>query len=277
MIFKRLPNLNSLLYPWAALIPIFVLMPIHFLITRNFDGTLFLLSFIAFFLFDSLGIQLGVHKQMSHRSFEVKPVIRRFLAFLSVLSGQGSPIVWVAIHMNSHHPHYDTAKDIHSPIHGRFYAFLSWIWRCDPSKIKFRGVTEYSRDPWLLFLHQNHAAILISYWLILSFFGLDFLVYLGLVPAFLSMTLTGFVNSNMHSSGFFNKLTFQSYQNYSGDKTYNSIWLGLLTMGLGLHNNHHKNPKSKYYDEQWYEFDPSRLVIPLIEKRGQSNGETADI
>ncbi len=211
---------------------------------------------------------------MAHRSFEASNGVRRLLAFLSVLSGQGSPLFWVAVHMGSHHPHADTEKDIHSPRLGRFYAFLGWYWKIDPALVNFAPARRYLSDRFLLFLHRNHPAVLLCFWLtLLAFYPVyQFkpLIYLGLLPAAVSVSLVGVVNSFMHRRGFLSRGLFLKYQNHQDGSTYNSVVLGILTMGLGLHNNHHQAPHEPFYDQRWYEIDLSRWIIPLISKRSKS-------
>jgi fatty-acid desaturase len=257
---------NRILYPWIVVLPAFFLLPVYFILT-GVHFPWILASLLAFFCFDNLGVQIGVHKLLCHRSFQTSVGIRRTLAVLSVFSGQGSPLVWVAVHTGNHHPHADSAKDLHSPIHGWFYAFIAWYWRCDTSLINFRYCREYLRDKGLVFVHRYHAWILLAYWVALLTAGIRPFIYLGLMPAAMSVTLAGFVNAGMHSRGGLLGKLFMKYQNYEGDSTFNSVWLGALTMGLGLHNNHHQSPSRLYYDLKWYEVDFSRWIIPLIKVR----------
>jgi stearoyl-CoA desaturase (delta-9 desaturase) len=188
------------------------------------------------------------------------------LVFLSALSGQGSPLFWAAVHMGSHHPSYDSEKDIHSPIHGKFHSFLSWYWKMDPKKVSFVTVREYFPDKTLMFIHKNHNIILMSYWLFLSLWGVDELVYFGLLPSALSMTLVGLVNSLLHSDGSLSRWLLLKYKTYDDPTTFNSVPLGMLTMGLGLHNNHHHNQSQAVYSEKWFEIDFSRWIIPIFAK-----------
>jgi stearoyl-CoA desaturase (delta-9 desaturase) len=68
--------------------------------------------------------------------------------------------------------------------------------------------------------------------------------------------VTWFVNSAAHRFG---------YQTYStGDKSTNCWWVGFLTWGEGWHNNHHAFPFSARHGMQWYEFDPTWLVIKVL-------------
>ena len=263
---RKKPDLNRILYPFLPL-ALCVLLPLVFVSRLEMSVSWIVSSFSAFVLFDNFGIQIGVHKLMSHRAFRASRLTTRILALLSIFSGQGSPLVWVAIHAGNHHKYYDGPRDIHSPIHGKFFAFIAWYWRCDTSKISFLPAKEYLKDPVLVFLHRHHLLILVSYWAVLLLPGINYLFYLGIVPAIMSISLAGFVNAFMHSDGAVSRVFFLKYKNFSGDTTYNSWWLGLLTMGLGLHNNHHQKPNSAVYSQRWFEIDLSRYVIPILKLR----------
>ncbi len=252
--------------PWFPVFPAFFIPPLYFF-AFGFDLQWLLGTLVAFFIVDNLGVQIGVHKLLSHRAFQTTVFVRRMLAFFSVLSGQGSPLFWVAVHMGSHHPHSDSEKDAHSPSRGFKHSFILWYWNLDLKKLSFLPAREYLSDKFLLFLHKNHTLVLMSYWILLGLISFDALVYLGLLPAALSISMVGLVNTYMHSNDKLSKILFLKYQNYPNDNTYNSVWLGMLTMGLSLHNNHHHDPHKKYYADRWFEIDPSRWVIPLLEKK----------
>ena len=89
---KKLKKLNNFLYPWVALVPLVLLIPILIFSGVDISWKWCAASVFAFFLFDNLGVQIGVHKLMAHQSFETSDFVKRFLAFLSTLSGHGSPI-----------------------------------------------------------------------------------------------------------------------------------------------------------------------------------------
>lgn len=256
-------DLNRMLYPWIAILPIVVIVPAFIVYHKPTVSQCFAVL-MAFFIYDNLGVQLGVHKLMAHRAFNARRWVTRVLAFLSILSGQGSPLVWVAIHVGNHHPNYESEKDLHSPRQGWWYAFLSWYWRVDTNKINFRPARGYFADRVLVILHRYHAVILAVYWLTLSLIGIETLVFVGLLPAALSILCAGLVNANLHAKPRSWEFLLRKYQNYPGDSTYNSVLLGFLTMGLGLHNNHHADPSAPFYDQRWFEVDLSRWLIPIL-------------
>jgi stearoyl-CoA desaturase (delta-9 desaturase) len=44
--------------------------------------------------------------------------------------------------------------------------------------------------------------------------------------------------------------------------------ISILTLGEGLHNNHHRFPRDAYISHAWYEIDINGLIIRGLEKLG---------
>ena len=49
------------------------------------------------------------------------------------------------------------------------------------------------------------------------------------------------------------------------DDSRNNLFLSLITMGEGWHNNHHFHPGSARQGFRWYEIDPSYYLLKLME------------
>ena len=49
------------------------------------------------------------------------------------------------------------------------------------------------------------------------------------------------------------------------DDSRNNWWVALLTFGEGWHNNHHAHPTSARHGLAWYEFDPSWIMLKILE------------
>jgi stearoyl-CoA desaturase (delta-9 desaturase) len=68
------------------------------------------------------------------------------------------------------------------------------------------------------------------------------------------------VNSLRH---FFGRRRFAT-----GDESRNLAWLAPLSLGEAWHNNHHAFPTSAEHGLRGWEFDPSALVIRMLERVG---------
>jgi stearoyl-CoA desaturase (delta-9 desaturase) len=60
-----------------------------------------------------------------------------------------------------------------------------------------------------------------------------------------------------------------SYQNYTGkDHSQNIPWLNWITLGHGLHNNHHGDGASAKFSKKWWEFDIGWMYIIILRWAG---------
>ena len=66
------------------------------------------------YLLTGVGVTVGYHRLLTHRSFATHPWVAYLLAVLGSMAVQGPVIDWVADH-RKHHAHTDTDGDPHSP------------------------------------------------------------------------------------------------------------------------------------------------------------------
>jgi stearoyl-CoA desaturase (delta-9 desaturase) len=70
------------------------------------------------------------------------------------------------------------------------------------------------------------------------------------------------VNSVCHSGRY-------GYRRFElDDGTTNQLVISMLTLGEGLHNNHHRYPRDAYISHAWYEVDVTGLIIRGLGKIG---------
>lgn len=209
-------------------------------------------------LISGLGIAVGYHRLLSHRSFQCSLWTRRILALLGSLAGQGSPAFWVATHRGLHHPYSDTDRDPHTPKKGAFHAFFGWQLRFSEKDFSIRHCTDIVRDPFLKALSLHYYKI---YWLLLALMFLvdsGFFLF-GLVPVLVfSIHQENLVNWLSHTPGF-------GYRNFEiDDQSNNHRIFAMITWGQALHNNHHKYPNRYNFSVKKGEIDPSALLIDYI-------------
>jgi fatty-acid desaturase len=225
-----------------------------------------LLTLLGWILFSGFGIAIGFHRLFSHRSFETYRWIEIALLILGVYGAEGSSLFWRSVHSSLHHPYADKEKDLHSPIHGKFSAFMGWMFNIKADSVNFRQARDLMRDPAHMFVHRHYEKILwipviltlILNWHIgLFFFGL---------PMLISIYQENFVNLFCHTNSIF------TYRNFDTDDQSTNHWLlGYLTWGNAWHNNHHHKPNEYDFALQgtykWWEFDPCVPLIWLIKKQ----------
>ncbi|GAA3661799.1 hypothetical protein GCM10022224_026700 [Nonomuraea antimicrobica] len=73
-----------------------------------------LLLAAVLYVVTGLGVTVGFHRLLTHRSFTARPWLRVVLAVAGSMSFQGNLIDWVAVHRR-HHAFTDRPGDPHSP------------------------------------------------------------------------------------------------------------------------------------------------------------------
>ena len=74
----------------------------------------------------SLGIGMGYHRLLTHRSYQVPKWLEYSLAVCGTLALEGGPIFWVATH-RVHHQFSDKQGDPHTPRDGKWWSHIIWM------------------------------------------------------------------------------------------------------------------------------------------------------
>jgi stearoyl-CoA desaturase (delta-9 desaturase) len=202
----------------------------------------------------------GYHRYFAHRSYRLGRVPQFLLAFGGTTAAQKGPLWWASNHRD-HHKYADTDRDPHSPRKGKFWSHMGWILSGRYSKVDYTRIPDFAKYPELRFLDRNDW---IGPWLV------GFACYLiggwsGLVVGFFGSTLltwhaTFSVNSLAHLIGR------RRYD--TPDDSRNSVFVALIALGEGWHNNHHHCPNAALHRHRWWEFDPTFAVLRGFEMLG---------
>lgn len=202
------------------------------------------------------GITAGFHRYFAHRAFKTSRAFQFVLACLGTTSAQRGVLWWSGHHVD-HHRFSDTDQDIHSPRRGFWWSHMLWMLVPDYEETPERQVRAFEGYPELLWLERYYLApptiMAVSLfvvggwsWLFWGFFFSTFLLWHG--------TFT--INSLCHLWGR------QRYQ--TGDTSRNNLFLSVLTMGEGWHNNHHHYPSTANQGFFWWEIDPSYVILRAL-------------
>ena len=218
-----------------------------------------LLTFAGYFLYGCLGIVVTYHRRLTHSSYKTYTLLTRVLSVIGCFAGTGSPLAWVAIHIN-HHLKSDQVDDPHSPIHKGLRIFtLDYVNEVDAdTKWRMRALVT---DKFHQFLHRYYFVILAGYSLLLFMIGGFWLVvFAHLAPAALTGIMSNVVNYVGHKPTWWGG--YRSY-NLNDHSANNWLW-AIPSWGEAWHNNHHRFPKNYTYTQKWWEFDISGLIIKII-------------
>ncbi|MDQ3749160.1 MAG: fatty acid desaturase [Acidobacteriota bacterium] len=212
----------------------------------------------------SLGVGLGYHRLLTHRSFKAPKWLEYTLTVFGAMAIQDDAPKWVATH-RIHHQFVETDKDPHSTRPGFWWAHMEWILRGtaqdhDEATLK-RYVPDLLKDKFhVLLAKYYYIPLVLSGFVLFAIGGWSMVLWGVFARVVFGWHSTWFVNSATH---FFGKRRFATE-----DDSTNNAWVAILTFGEGWHNNHHAQPTSARHGLKWYEFDMNWLTIRLFEKLG---------
>lgn len=216
-----------------------------------FSWKALLLAVLLWWISGSLGIGMGYHRLLTHRSYKTPKWMEYFLTVCGTLALEGGPLFWVGTH-RAHHQNTDREGDPHSPRDGGFWAHMGWILtgqtRHNNAVEPLLYVPELRKDKFHTWISKWHwvpivvlgAAIFLAGGWQYVLWGIFFRTVIGLHSTWL-------VNSATHMWG--------TRRFTTRDNSKNSFWVALLTFGEGWHNNHHAHPRSARHGLVWYELD----------------------
>ncbi len=234
----------------------------------------------AAYLVTGLGVTVGFHRLLTHRSFKTSPAMRGILAALGSSAIEGPVISWVADH-RKHHAFSDEHGDPHSPhvghgggwigtLRGLFHAHMGWLFIHTERGSKRRFAPDLIEDPVIKAVDRTFLL-----WAVMGLAipfavgyaiggtlvaGLTALLWGGAVRVFIVHHVTYSINSICH---VFGRRPFATT-----DESRNVFWLALPTFGEAWHNNHHAFPTSAAHGMRRWQLDPSASVIWVLERLG---------
>ena len=249
-----------------------------------FFATDLVLGFVLY-VFTGLGVTVGYHRLLTHRSFETGPRTRRFWTIAGSCAIEGTPTSWVADHRR-HHRHADDLGDPHSPhvgyegggfmnaLRGAWHAHIGWLVTEGSAKNEM-FVPDLLKDDVVMGVDKNFFRLYLplSFVVFPAFAGfllsglhwqgaVTGFVWAGLVRIFITHHVTWSVNSICH---MFGRRPFETE-----DRSTNNWLFALPTFGEAWHHNHHAFPTSAFHGltKAQKMLDPSGWVVWWMEKFG---------
>jgi stearoyl-CoA desaturase (Delta-9 desaturase) len=268
---ERIANLIGVFVPFLGLLAAIVLL------WQAWVDWIDLSILAGTYLMFGLGITVGFHRLLTHRSFQTHKPVEYGFAVVGSMALQGGVLDWVADH-RKHHAHTDEEGDPHSPhvghgsgLLGLWHAHTGWLFETHGQADWKKYARDLYEDPGMKRLNR-----LFPLWALLSMLiptalgfalhgftlegALRGLVWGGLVRAFFLHHVTWSINSICH---FFGRRRFALE-----DHSTNVAWLAVPSLGEAWHHNHHAFPRSAAHGLRWYEIDVSSLIIAGLQKTG---------
>src|SRR3954453_15202947 len=271
---EKLVNLGAVVVPFAATV-----LAVALLWNRLVSGTDSAIM-AAMYLVTAIGITVGYHRLLTHRSFQTAKPVEYLFAVLGSMAVQGPVNSWVADH-RKHHAHTDVEGDPHSPhagpgdgaggvLAGLWHAHTGWLLSEQGRADWKKYAPDLYEDPGMRLINRLFIPLvllglaiptLVGYLLTGTLLGAATgLLWGGLVRVFFVHHITWSVNSICHFLG--------SRRIEAEDHSTNVFWLAVPSLGESWHHNHHAFPRSAVHGLRRWELDPSALIIRTMERLG---------
>lgn len=235
---------------------IFAYIAFIYWVFTDFSWLILLYGFLYFHIVGRIGNDIGFHRYYCHRSFKAPDWFQYLMLFCGTIFGSGSSLNWVAFH-NAHHANSDSLD----PWRTNFRLYKERVKLDKSTRISLINALKDGKQ---VFFDKYYAPILSVYLLAvieisITMESLSPLMVLWVIPRVIAFFQWGLIDIVGHRWG---------YQTYNSGTSRNNAVLNLLTIGQGMHNNHHANPRAyRQGGNKWYEFDLSAyLIANFIEK-----------
>ena len=216
--------------------------------------------FIFLYIFTGLGITVGYHRLLAHRSFTCQDWVKGIFLIAGGWALQNSGLKWSADHIR-HHARCDQDEDPYNALWGFWHSHCGWLFVRDPHRDE-KYASRLKQDRVVMWQHRYYVPIFLS-GLAVPFLvgfldngwvgGLGCFLLAGVGRTFFVLNSTFCINSICHIWG--------DQPHGASDSSRDSWWISLITFGEGYHNYHHMYPSDYRNGPTWYNFDPSKWLI----------------
>jgi len=220
------------------------------------DWSLFGLLYVV----SGLGITVGYHRLMAHRSYDCPNWVKGALLIAGAWAVQNSANKWASDHLR-HHAHCDEEKDPYNAQRGFWHSHCGWLFTPD-QYIDPKYATRVANDPVAIWQHKYHPLMVLAGLagtFLIGFLhngimgGVGCFLLAGVGRTFAVLNSTFCINSVCHLWG--------QQPHGASDSSRDSWLVSLVTFGEGYHNYHHMYPTDYRNGPRWYHFDPSKWLI----------------
>lgn len=229
-----------------------------YILINQFTWYYLLVTIISIICISKIGHSIGQHRYFCHLSFKTTEKKDWLIAFFATLSTTGSIIHYAGVH-RYHHLNSDKPNDLHSPHEIGF--IKTFFLRMDKEKLEKippRIIKDLLKRKSVMFFHDWYWPTILIYITTLFFIDPLLVVFCYIIPAGYSKFISGIQLSVVHLYG---------YRNFeTSDKSTNNIFWNFITLGEGLHNNHHARP-GEYdfsFTKKPFEYDFAGFLIKKL-------------
>ena len=197
---------------------------------------------VGMYCYIMLGVTMGYHRYWSHRNFKCPRWFEYVMMFGPHIMMIGPALTWAANH-REHHKYVDTPEDPHSPYYrGVMLAYFGQVL----IDINFKLVRDLLKDKLHRLQVKYYWQVVGAWALLLALIDPYALLYAWLIPAGFAKMIGSLVFTYSHR----------------GKKAHSDMWVGLLTLGEGFHEIHHRTA----WRVLWHPLDLGGQLIKWIDR-----------
>jgi stearoyl-CoA desaturase (Delta-9 desaturase) len=227
--------------------------------------------FVVFITANNMAITCGYHRLFAHATYQAHPVLKVIYLAIGAMALQNSALLWSANHRVHHRFIDDPERDPYCARRGFWFSHIGWMLRNYASgEPDLSTVRDLERDPLVMFQHRYYLPIALG-----MNFGMPLLAGWATGDPLGTLLLAGFLRLVVghHTTFFINSLAHMwGFRPYSDENTArdNGV-IAMLTFGEGYHNFHHKFSHDYRNGVRWWQWDPSKWFISLMNWLGLAN------
>lgn len=254
---------------WVRIIP-FIILHVACLGIFYVGVSWFAVTFmLLFYLIRMFSITAFFHRYLSHKTFQTSRIVQFVFVLIGTMSAQRGPLWWAA-HHRYHHRFTDTEHDPHSSTYGFWYSHLGWFLNDYNFATRKEVVKDWLKYPELVWL--DRFSLIIVLLTAVSIYALGewlAVVYPSLATSGLQLLVWGFVVSTVlliHATLCINSLAhlYGSRDFETEDQSRNNLFLSIITLGEGWHNNHHYYAGSARQGFYWWQIDITYYLLKIM-------------
>ncbi|KAH9924363.1 delta9-fatty acid desaturase [Amylocystis lapponica] len=222
---------------------------------------------IIYYYITGLGITAGYHRLWAHRSYNASKPLQYFLAMAGAGAVEGSIRWWSRGH-RSHHRYTDTELDPYNAQEGFFWSHIGWMLVKPRRKPGVADVSDLSKNEVVRWQHRHYVKLILMFGFIFPTIvaGLGWGDWTG-----------GYFYAGAARLCFVHHSTFcvNSLAHWLGETPFDDkhsprdhVITALATIGEGYHNFHHQFPGDFRNAIKWYQYDPTKWFISVMQMLG---------
>lgn len=197
----------------------------------------YLITIAATIIIAKGGVSIAQHRYFSHHAFSTTPIKDKILLWLATLSGTGTILQYSAVH-RYHHIASDSPTDLHSPeTLGLWRSWFHWYRTEDRQSAGPIYIKDLLRRQDIRWHHDHYFSIIFFYILLLALIDPVLVIFCYMIPNGYAWLILGLTAVPVHING-------AGYRNFNTpDQSSNNKLVNWITLGEGMHNNHHHRPQ----------------------------------